>query len=205
MISAFLDHLETDRHNSARSRNTRLAAVRSLFRYAALRHPEHAELIAAGAGHPAEALRQDDRVVPGTRRSRRPARRARPGPVGRPARPCPADRWPCRPGCDCPSSPDSTAATSSSAPGRTSAARGKGRKQRCVPLTSATTGDPAGLAHRNEAGSATNPLSRLGPGAASATTPSKRGSRSTNPLPDSDVHRLPPRSSPPTRFGTPAR
>jgi len=45
VISAFLDHLETDRHNSARSRNTRLAALRSLFRYAALRHPEHADLI----------------------------------------------------------------------------------------------------------------------------------------------------------------
>jgi site-specific recombinase XerD len=44
-ISAFLDHLETARHNSARSRNTRLAALRSLFRYAALRHPEHADLI----------------------------------------------------------------------------------------------------------------------------------------------------------------
>ncbi len=45
VISAFLDYLEADRHNSARSRNTRLAALRSLFRYAALRHPEHAELI----------------------------------------------------------------------------------------------------------------------------------------------------------------
>jgi site-specific recombinase XerD len=44
-IMAFLDHLETDRHNSARSRNARLAALRSLFRYAALRHPEHAQLI----------------------------------------------------------------------------------------------------------------------------------------------------------------
>jgi site-specific recombinase XerD len=46
VISAFLDHLEEDRHNSARSRNTRLAALRSLFHYAALRHPEHAQLIA---------------------------------------------------------------------------------------------------------------------------------------------------------------
>ena len=45
VISAFLDYLEEVRHNSARSRNTRLAAVRSLFRYAALRHPEHAQLI----------------------------------------------------------------------------------------------------------------------------------------------------------------
>jgi len=45
-ISAFLDHLEADRHNSPRSRNARLAAIRSLFHYAALRHPEHAQLIA---------------------------------------------------------------------------------------------------------------------------------------------------------------
>jgi site-specific recombinase XerD len=45
VISAFLDHLESSRHNSARSRNARLAALRSLFRYAALRHPEHAQLI----------------------------------------------------------------------------------------------------------------------------------------------------------------
>lgn len=46
MISSFLDHLETDRHNSARTRNARLGALRSLFRYAALQHPEHADLIA---------------------------------------------------------------------------------------------------------------------------------------------------------------
>jgi site-specific recombinase XerD len=45
LISAFLDHLEVDRHNGARSRNARLAAVRSLFRFAALRHPEHALVI----------------------------------------------------------------------------------------------------------------------------------------------------------------
>ena len=45
-ISAFLEHLQTDRHNSARSSNARLAALRSLFHYAALRHPEYAQLIA---------------------------------------------------------------------------------------------------------------------------------------------------------------
>jgi integrase/recombinase XerD len=45
LISAFLTHLEHDRHNSVRSRNTRLAGIHSLFRYAALRHPEHAALI----------------------------------------------------------------------------------------------------------------------------------------------------------------
>jgi integrase/recombinase XerD len=44
-VSAFLDHLEHDRHNTARTRNARLAAVHSLFGYAAFRHPEHAQLI----------------------------------------------------------------------------------------------------------------------------------------------------------------
>jgi integrase/recombinase XerD len=46
LIGAFLDYLEHSRSNSARTRNARLAAVHSLFRYAALRHPEHAEVIA---------------------------------------------------------------------------------------------------------------------------------------------------------------
>jgi site-specific recombinase XerD len=46
LIGAFLDHLEHERGNSARTRNARLAAVHSLFRYAALRHPESAEVIA---------------------------------------------------------------------------------------------------------------------------------------------------------------
>jgi site-specific recombinase XerD len=45
LIGAFLDHLERGRGASARTRNARLAAVRSLFRFAALRHPEHAALI----------------------------------------------------------------------------------------------------------------------------------------------------------------
>lgn len=45
LIGAFLDHLEHDRNNGVRTRNARLAAIRSLFRYAALRHPEHAAVI----------------------------------------------------------------------------------------------------------------------------------------------------------------
>ena len=45
LITAFLDHLETQRHNTTRTRNLRLTAIRSLFTYAALRHPEHAALI----------------------------------------------------------------------------------------------------------------------------------------------------------------
>lgn len=46
VIGAFLNHLESDRHNSVRTRNARLAAIHSLFCYAELRHPEHAGLIA---------------------------------------------------------------------------------------------------------------------------------------------------------------
>src|SRR5215217_3786518 len=44
-ITSFLNHLETERHNSIRTRNVRLTAIRSLFSFAALRHPEHALLI----------------------------------------------------------------------------------------------------------------------------------------------------------------
>jgi integrase/recombinase XerD len=46
LIAAFLDHLEHGRGNSPRTRNSRLAAIRSLFAWAALRHPEHAAVIA---------------------------------------------------------------------------------------------------------------------------------------------------------------
>jgi site-specific recombinase XerD len=46
LICAFLDHLEHGRANSIRTRNLRLTAIRSLFKYAALRHPEHAAVIA---------------------------------------------------------------------------------------------------------------------------------------------------------------
>ena len=46
LIAAFLDHLERDRHNSAATRNNRLAAIHALFGYLALHHPEHAGSIA---------------------------------------------------------------------------------------------------------------------------------------------------------------
>jgi integrase/recombinase XerD len=58
MITAFLEHLQTARGNSARTRNARLAAVHSLFTYAALRHPEHGALI------------QRVLAIPGRRRDR---------------------------------------------------------------------------------------------------------------------------------------
>lgn len=46
LVTAFLTHLETARGNTVATRNARLAAIHSLFRYAALRAPEHADQIA---------------------------------------------------------------------------------------------------------------------------------------------------------------
>ena len=40
-VGDFLSHVETERHNTARSRNTRLAAIRSFFRYVALSEPAY--------------------------------------------------------------------------------------------------------------------------------------------------------------------
>jgi integrase/recombinase XerD len=45
LVGAFLDHLEHARGNRARTRNARLGAIRSFFRFAALREPAHAALI----------------------------------------------------------------------------------------------------------------------------------------------------------------
>lgn len=41
LIADFLQHLETSRHNTLRTRNARLAAIRSFFRFAAVQLPDH--------------------------------------------------------------------------------------------------------------------------------------------------------------------
>ena len=46
LIGRFLAHLEHDRTNTVRTRNARLSAIHTLFRYAALEHPEQAAVIA---------------------------------------------------------------------------------------------------------------------------------------------------------------
>lgn len=45
LIGAFLDHLERARGISARTRNVRLAAIHSFFKYAAFQQPAHSALI----------------------------------------------------------------------------------------------------------------------------------------------------------------
>jgi site-specific recombinase XerD len=45
LVAAFLDSLETERRNAVRTRNARLAAIRSFFRFLAIREPGHGALI----------------------------------------------------------------------------------------------------------------------------------------------------------------
>ena len=59
-LGAFLDHLEQKRDNSARSRNVRLSAIHSCFRYVALHAPEY------------NALAQRVLAIPSKRYLRRP-------------------------------------------------------------------------------------------------------------------------------------
>ena len=124
LIGAFLNHLETERHNSVRTRNARLAAIRSFFTFAALRHPEHAELIARVLAIPTK--RCDRAIVNYLDDPEADALAASPNTdtwTGRRDHACSRSR--CRPGCASPSSPGSPTATSSYEPAPTSAAGAK--------------------------------------------------------------------------------
>jgi site-specific recombinase XerD len=102
LISRFLDYLETDRHNSPRTRNLRLTAIRSLFKYAALRHPEHAAVIQrCSRSHP-NALRN---APSATSPAMRPARSSRRPTViaGKGAATTPCSPSPSTPACASPS------------------------------------------------------------------------------------------------------
>jgi site-specific recombinase XerD len=56
LIGAFLTHLQAERGNGAATRNVRLTAIRALFRYASLQAPEHAALIARVLAIPAQRI-----------------------------------------------------------------------------------------------------------------------------------------------------
>ena len=86
-----------------RTRNLRLTAIRSLFNYAALRHPEHAALIQRVLAIPPKRFDKRDRHVPHRSRGRRPLDAPDRSTLGRPPRPRPARRSPSRPACASPS------------------------------------------------------------------------------------------------------
>ena len=52
LLMAFLDHLERQRHNSVRSRNARLAAIRSFLKFAAHRDVSSMQVIESALGVP---------------------------------------------------------------------------------------------------------------------------------------------------------
>jgi integrase/recombinase XerD len=60
LIAGFLTYLEQERGNSPRTRNARLSAIRSFYQYAALRHPEHAALIARVLDIPAKRCQRTE-------------------------------------------------------------------------------------------------------------------------------------------------
>ena len=102
LITGFLGHLERDRGNRVRTRNARLAAIHSLFRFAALAHPEHAESISRVlAIHPNASTGRWSPTSPRPRSMRcSPAATRAPGPGGVTTLCCCS---PCRPGCGSPS------------------------------------------------------------------------------------------------------
>ena len=84
VILSFLDHLEEQRHNSARSRNIRLAAIRTFFRWVALREPEQVDLATRVLAIPVK--RTEKRIVQGLTREEMEAMLNAPDPSTRQGR-----------------------------------------------------------------------------------------------------------------------
>ena len=174
-IAAFLAHLENERGNSVRTRNARLTAIHSFFHYAALKAPEQRELIARVLAIPEKRFDTDAHQLPRpSPRSTRcsPRRTAPPGPAGATTRCC---CWPCRPGCEPPSSRACAAKTSSSAPAPGSDAKAKAERKGARPLSRPTRqvlhvwlrelgGDPAGPLFPTRSGPAPHPRRDLAAG-----------------------------------------
>jgi integrase len=111
LVGPFLEHLEIERHNLVRTRNTRLAAVHSLFAYAALRHPECAGLISRVLAIPPKRTQKDlvSYLTAPEVEALLAVPDSRPGWADEAARSCSC--W-FRPACASPSSPGSPSATS---------------------------------------------------------------------------------------------
>jgi site-specific recombinase XerC len=84
VIGAFLTSLETGRGNGVTTRNARLTAARSLFRYASPVRPRACRSHRPGPGHPRKAPPPPHGLLPHPRRDRRPAGRARHRDLDRP-------------------------------------------------------------------------------------------------------------------------
>ena len=124
LIGSFLKHLEADRGNSPETRNARLGAIHSFYRFAALEHPEHAHTIARVMAIPTK--RYERNTVNYLDRDEIQALLAAPDKrtwLGRRDHACSRSRS--RPECASQNSPAYTSAMSTSAPQRTSGSWGR--------------------------------------------------------------------------------
>ncbi len=202
-ITAFLEHCEHDRNNSTRTRNLRLTAIRSLFAYASLRHPEHAATIQQVLAIPAKRFDkpmitfltadQIDALVAAPDLTRWEGRRDR-------AMLLTAIQTGLRVaeliGLNC---TDVTFGT-----GAAVSCIGKGRRHRAVPLT-APTKQCCVSGPTNAPGNPTSRYSRPAPATDSAPTPCNASSANTPPPPQPPARRSDPTRSTPTCCATAAR
>ena len=202
LIGAFLQHLEDDRGNGSATRNARLAAIHSLFRYAAPRAPEHAAVISQVLAIPPR--RRDRAIVSYLTPAETDALLAAP------------DRgtWHGRRDHALLLLAVQTGLRVSELTGLTRQdvhlgagphvrCHGKGRKDRATPLTSQTVKVLQDLARRAAAPPRTARCSPPRPAAGSPATPSSGSSPSTPPQPQRPARRSRRRTSPRTRSGTP--
>ena len=201
LITSFLRWLETDRSSSPRTRNARLSAIRSLFRYASLRAPDNAAVIQRVLA--IEASRAATTVIDWLTDTESEALLAVPDRstwACRGTTPCCWSR--CVPACACPNSPSSPAATSTWAAEHTCAAPerdGKNGAPRLMPRPSwrCANGSPSTPAKTT--------IRCSPPGAAPRcpATPCTPGSPDISRSQQNRAPRWPARTSPRTRFGTP--
>jgi integrase len=165
LIAAFLTHLESERGNSIRTRNARLAAIHSLFRYAQHRHPEHAADIQRVLAIPPK--RAGRALVTFLEQEETEALLTAP---------CSYSRS--RPGCASPSSWGSTAATCTSQPARTSAAMAKDANS-ASPRSPRSPSPCCASGSRSAPATPTSRSSRPAAATGSAATDSNADSRNT--------------------------
>ena len=103
LVGRFLDFVETSRGNSARSRNTRLAAIRSFFKYLRNQRAGAPASLSARACPAFEALPKAHDRLPRPRANRGASRRSRPVDLVRDDGTGPFCICACRPGSGSPS------------------------------------------------------------------------------------------------------
>ena len=135
LIGAFLNHLEDDRDNSVRTRNARLAAIHSLFRYAALDTPSTPRSIQRVLAIPQKRCERGTRHVPHQRRNRTHCSTAPTAAAGSADETTRCSPWRSAPAYGSVNSSRSNAPTSCWPAAPTSVATARAASSACTPLT----------------------------------------------------------------------